>query len=355
MDWSFSGRFDRFEYTRVDSKTLENVEVLDVVADGGSIEYNDLTALKVSATVPLLGRLDLGEDWLRIYSIHVLDDEEVRLAHATLMLSVPSYTLTSKRSFEGPLVQGTAELYSLLHILEEQVTDVPLSIPAGTLAVQYAASLISSAGLSVQSDESAAVLNSGATFDAGTPYLEIVNWLLDYAGFDSAEIDGYGNVQLRRYTDPSALSPVVIFRDDDECTFFEGVVQQFNMHDVPNKVIVIMTNEETTLTSVAVNDDPQSRYSTVSRGRAITRVETVTQAESQAALDAVAESVLRTATSAVESVVVSHVFVPFETGQAGRLIYAQAEMDFVGVAASKTLTLSHGMPCETRFRRFVRM
>jgi hypothetical protein len=355
MDWSSSGRADRFEYTRVSAKSFEDMETLDVVSDGGTVTYNDLTTTKVSAELPLLYRLDIGNDYLRVYSISEFDGESVRIAHATLMPSSPTYTLTSKRGFNGASVQGTAKLYSLLHVLEEVAVDVPLSIDAGTLAVDYAMSLVVLAGLDVQSDASMSKLTAPAIFDAGTTYMEIINWLLDYAGFRSASVDGYGTVQFRRYVDPSALSPVVVFRDGEGCVFFEGVAHELDLFDVPNKIIVVMTNEDATMTGIAINDDPASRYSTVGRGRVITRVETVTQAESQEALDDMAASALRQATSAVESVEVEHVYVPFEMGQAGQLIYTQADTDFIGVAVSQTLTLTPGMPSKTRFRRFVRM
>jgi hypothetical protein len=358
MDWSSSGRTDTFRYVRVDRASFAETEVLDMVQDGGEVTYNDLTALKASGSVPLIGELDIANDYLRIYSISTLGGETEQIAHGTFLPSVPSLTLTSKRGENEELKTGTAALYSLLQLLAEQAVDAPYSVASGVNALGRAKSLIASVGLNVVADASTAVLVTAANFDAGTSYLEIVNWLLRYADFDSAEVDGYGNVVLKRYVDPAMLSPVVTFGAGPDCIFMEGVVHEFDMREVPNKVVAVMSGQDSTMTATAVNEDPFSRYSTVRRNRTIVHVEQVSQIETQAALDEAAKRTLQQLTSAVESVEFDHVFLPFSTGQAARLDYTLPDMevlDFVGVASSKTVKLSIGMPCRTRLRKFVRM
>jgi hypothetical protein len=353
MDWLSSDREDAFEYTRV-NKAGEDVEILDIIQDGGQIDYNDLSSLKVSGSLPLIGKLDIGNDYVRVYSISELDGETVRIAHGTFIPSVPSFTLTDKRSFDGPLVTGTVKLYSLLQILEEYAVDKPYSVPAGTNAVGRAVTLVGSMGLRVVSDNSTSLLKGTMSFDAGISYLEIINDLLKYAGFDTAEIDGYGNVIFKTYQDPALLEPVVTFSDDDRSIFNPEVPYEFDMAEVPNKVIAVVENQDTVMTAVAINADPMSRYSTVRREKVVTYTENASQIETQAELNALAQRVLQEKTSAVESVEIEHSYIPYDMGQAALLDYQRAETSFVGVAASKTLALSRGMTCRTRFRRFVR-
>jgi hypothetical protein len=252
------------------------------------------------------------------------------------------------------LKTGSAGIYSVLQVLYERRTKTALSIPKDTVAVSRAALMVQECGLPLVASPSAAALVGDISYKAGTTYLKIINDLLQYAGFDSAEVDGYGNVLFVPYTDPASLSPVITFQDGLNCVFMEPVSHELNILDVPNVVIAVWSSTDGYLEAVAINDSPDNRYSTISRGREIPHLEEVSEIESQAALDALAARVLREKTSAVESVVIRHVDQRFEMGQAARLIYAKADTDFTGVAVTKDLTLSLGIPCETRFRRFVR-
>jgi hypothetical protein len=364
MDWHSSGRIDAFEYTRVDKNTFEDKEIITVLENGGQIDRNALTPLKVSATVPFFEWLDVGNDYLRIYSISTLFGETVRIAHGTFLVSVPSSTLSDSRNeykdetgeiYSVPLRRGTANLYSLLLLLQEQKLREPLTIYAGTQTVLKAFEIITDAGLNVIADGSLTGLQKNASFDTGTTYLEIVNWLLDYAGFNSANVDGYGNIILKRYQDPSSLSPVVVFSDTDpKCTFAPDVLHEFDIFSVPNQVILTVSNADTVMNSIATNDDPNSRYSTVSRGRIIAHTETIDDIESQAALDAKAQQILISLTSAVESVIVKHPYEPFEMLDGALLNYSKAEVTVSGSIPSSKTILKISMPCETRVRRFVR-
>jgi hypothetical protein len=322
------------------------------VLDGGSVEDNDLTAIKSSGQVSYHGTLDIGTDYLRIYSDSLSADrsETVTVAHGTYLVSVTQRTLRDTTS------EGTAELYSLLLLLDEDVTPEPYSVPAGTVAVTRAAEIVRARGLKVQADSSTAALTAPMTFDAGIKWLDVVNDLLSFASVSSAGIDAYGTVLFRRYVDPSALTPVITFRDSvDGAHFAEGVVWEFDTSAVPNKVVAIKSSQDSVMTAVAINDDPRSRDSTVSRGRTFAATETVNDIEDQAALDALAQRLLVQKTSAVESLEVEHPYQPFDIGVAGRLIYKLRDTDFVGVSVRRTLTLSKGLICKTRFRRFVRM
>ncbi|MDR0513850.1 MAG: hypothetical protein LBG81_01635 [Coriobacteriaceae bacterium] len=337
-------------YTRVDPITKADKDELDTILDGGSIELNSSSDIKAAGTVPFIGSLDLRNDYLRIYSESFLNDETTRVAHGTFLVATPSFEL------HGDTIKGRADLYSLLQLLSEASIGAPLSLPAGTIVVDYAKNLVEDIGLSVIGDYSDRTLNDVANFDAGTSLLEVVNWLLAYGGFSSADVDGYGNVLMARYQDPSILAPVVEFTDGKDCVFLPGVLHEQDFFNVPNQVIAIMSNMDRVMTATAINADPNNRYSTIARGgRTITQVEQVSDIASQDALQALAEKLLSEKTSAVETIEIKHVYQPFRIGDAGRLNYSQAGFLFIGVAVRSTRELSVGMPCTTRFNRFVRM
>ena len=338
MNWFSSGRVDTFRFVRVRWGTWTETEELEGII-GGSLDYILEPAL--------------GSDLVRVYSdsYYPPTGERTSIAQGTYLASTPSST------YRGAIEEGTADLYGVLHVLAEDSFAEPLVVPAGTRAVDKAAEIVREAGLPVVASESPATLGSPAVFDdKDTSKLDAVNWLLDFAGFASAGCDGYGTVLMQPYQDPSLRLPVLALEDDGACIFRSGVVREYDTFDVPNVVVVVCSNAQAgSMTAKAVNDDPQSAFSTVARGREIVRKETVSDIASQEALQAKAEALLAAKTSMVEGFEITHAFVPLEMGDVCSLTYRKAGVhrdDLVAVRQS--LKLKPGMECTTRFRRFPR-
>ncbi len=348
-DWFRSSRLDSFRYAEVDRSTMLDIRDLDSIEEtGGSIKYQDSTELKVSADLPFVGDISLGSNYIRVYSTSVCDNEEITILHGTFIPSRPS------TDYSGAVATGTLDCYSLLKILEDTALEEPLTIEAESNPVGEATRLIARAGLPCIADESTTLLSTSHSYDAGTSYLKVCNDLVTIAGFTTLGIDASGAVRLVRAKEPSQLTPVYILRDDvDNVIFSPQVAHDLDIFEVPNKVIAIKSNakDSTPLIAVAVNDDPLSIYSTVSRGRVVAKV---SDAENQAGLAAIASRVLIEKSSTVESIDLSHPYLPYNIGDALRLVYTKHELDFTGVAVSKTLELKRGMPCKTCLKRFTR-
>lgn len=352
MNWFSSGRVDSFRFVRVRWGTWTETEELEGII-GGTLERNDSTAIKASGSLDYILEPALGSDLVRVYSdsYYPPTGERTSIAQGTYLASTPSST------YRGAIEEGTADLYGVLHVLAEDAFAEPLVVPAGTRAVEKAAEIVREAGLPVVASESPATLGSPAVFDdKDTSKLDAVNWLLDFAGFASAGCDGYGTMLMQPYQDPSLRLPVLALEDDGACIFRSGVVREYDTFDVPNVVVVVCSNAQAgSMTAKAVNDDPQSAFSTVARGREIVRKETVSDIASQEALQAKAEALLAAKTSMVEGFEIDHAFVPLEMGDVCSLTYRKAGVhrdDLVAVRQS--LKLKPGMECTTRFRRFPR-
>ena len=108
------------------------------------------------------------------------------------------------------------------------------------------------------------------------------------------------------------------------------------------------------MTSTVINSDPLSRYSTVARGREVGTSDTINDIDSQAALDVLAARKLAEKTSAVESVEVSHPYIPFALGVAIALDYTSHSLSFEGTSVRKAINLVVGAPVNTRLRKFIR-
>ena len=343
MNWFSSGRVDTFRFVRVRWGTWTETEELEGII-GGTLERNDSTAIKASGSLDYILEPALGSDLVRVYSdsYYPPTGERTSIAQGTYLASTPSST------YRGAIEEGTADLYGVLHVLAEDSFAEPLVVPA---------EIVREAGLPVVASESPATLGSPAVFDdKDTSKLDAVNWLLDFAGFASAGCDGYGTVLMQPYQDPSLRLPVLALEDDGACIFRSGVVREYDTFDVPNVVVVVCSNAQAgSMTAKAVNDDPQSAFSTVARGREIVRKETVSDIASQEALQAKAEALLAAKTSMVEGFEITHAFVPLEMGDVCSLTYRKAGVhrdDLVAVRQS--LKLKPGMECTTRFRRFPR-
>lgn len=346
MDWKRPGRLDRFEYLRVslDGRVLGRLSNIT----GGQISENLNTGLKASGVITAVGGLDVGNDLVRIELVSTLDGEEARVALGTFFVATPVAQVTDTA------VTVDADLYSTLLVLDEGAVQATYSIPAGTNALAHARALVEAVGLTVIADDSSAITTVASTFEAGTSYLEIVNHLLDFAGFGSAQPDGYGRVVMRPYADPTSRQPIWTFTDADGSSMLPELEDELDWFHTPNVVVVTMSNEEEGLIAVAKNTNPASPTSTVSRGREIVRCETVDDAPSQAALQAKADALLVTSSQLLQRITLKHAFAPVALGDVVAVRYTAAGIDYTLTVRTRDLDLSPGVPTTTETRRFIR-
>jgi hypothetical protein len=348
VDWRSSGRIDGFRYMRVDRHTHQDTVELGNILDGGTISRNSLTALKSSASVGYQGDMDIGNDYLRIYSESSLGGETATVAHGTYIVSTPESEVGER------LATGTASLYSLLLLLQRRRLGLPLSIPAGTVAVTRAKEMAQEVGLRVLASMSTAALTSDKAYDSNMTWLEVVNDLLEFAGFRSVTVDGMGNARMDAIRDLSAVAPSVEFRSGAGSVHAPIVRRTLDAFDVPNRLTVVCSRpDQPPIAATAVNDDPSNRYSTVSVGAVIdAETETVDDIANMDTLMALARHKLIMKTSAVESHLLTHSYVPLEMDDG--VLVEHGGSTFVGVAVSSDMRLTPGMVCETRIRDFVR-
>ena len=342
MDWSQSGRQDRFEFARVTLQGRE-VEILDNVV-GGQISENLNTSLKASGVLQAVGGLDIGNDLVRVYL--VTGDE--RIALGTFFVATPV------ASIGDGVVTVDAECYSTLLVLDEDALETMMSIPAGTNAVAAARAFAESTGLTVFTGESSATTTTSAVYKPGTTLLEVVNDLLDFAGFAAAQVDGYGRVIMRPATDPLSQSPVWTFRDDEASIMLPEMEDELDWYHTPNVVVLTMSNDAGDMVAVARNDDPASPLSIASRGRRIVRMEDVDDTPNQAALQAKADLLLTTSSQLLQRITLSHSYAPIALGDVIAVEYGAAGIEYVLTVRTRELTLTEGVPTTTEARRFVR-
>ena len=351
MNWLADGRTDRFRYVRVAWPDMTELGEVDGVT-GATIKESTLTSLKASGEVEYANPIDIGDDLLRIYSVSRLGDEAETVCHGTFFVTTPS------SSWSGVVRSGKADMFSVLWILQQNKTTETFTAQAGENAVALAESLAGGHGnnLPVVATASPATLNASHTWDAGTTYLDIVNWLLDFAGYNSISCDAYGNALMTPYVDPADKAVGVVFSDTRDSVSEPGFTHELDAFEIPNKVTVICSNADSEpMVAHAVNDDPENPYSIAARRKLLVRVETVSDIASQEALDAKARELLRTSMSVVETVEVKHSYQSFCVGDAIQMDYSKAGYAKKLISVSREMQMVPGIRCTTRARRFVNL
>ena len=155
-----------------------------------------------------------------------------------------------------------------------------IHLSAGTLYTTAIKQILGAAGIySVITTPSSATLQEDREdWSVGTSLLKVVNNLLAEINYASLWFDSRGNAILQPSVTPSVnnINHVLSDRPRDSLTekierLLPGYSINTDVYDSPNVFICICSNpdKDDDLVAVAVNDDPKSPISTVSRGRRI--------------------------------------------------------------------------------------
>lgn len=349
MNWTKEGRLDRFRYVRVKWPQMTEVGQIEGITSA-SITESSLSTLKASGTFDYVMPVDIGDDLVRIYSDSTLGEQTATICHGTFFATTPVSLMSARTK------SGTADMYSVLWVLQQNKVEQTYTVEAGSNAVSLAANLARGNGnnLPVIATASNAKVNTSHTWDAGTTYLEIVNWLLEFAGYSSAAVDAYGNVLMAPYVEPSDKAASAVFSDTQDSVSAPEFTHEFDTYEVPNKVTLICSNAENApMVAHAVNNDPENPYSIVSRKKTLVRVETITDIASQEALEQKAKELLHSSMSVVEAIEISHSYQPFQVGDAIEVDYTKSGYTKKLASVSREMEMVPGIRCTTRARRFV--
>ncbi len=347
IDWTLGGRKTRIRYVRVSWPDMGELGEISGVT-GCTVEENSLSSLKASGSLDYAGMDDIGDDLVRVYSHSEVAGEGETVCHATLFAVTPS------SKWSGPSKTGTADLYSVLWVMQQSGPEGTYTVDAGENAVAVAAGIAEDCGLKAVATACAKTVTTSHIWDDGASWLEIANWLLDFAGYGSATVDAYGNVVMAPYVDPGSKAVAWTFSDSESGVSDPEILHEYDTYSVPNVVRAVCSNADgDPMVSVAINDDPENPYSTVRRKKRIVRTETVSDIENKAALDAKAEELLKAGMSVVEKIEVKHSWARFAVGDAVQIDYRKSGKVMKMGAVSRTCKMTPDLDCTTVTRRFV--
>ena len=251
--WNGNRHDEQFIYRRVAWGTWQEHEEYDWITNG-SIEQSADTELKVTGSFDFEGYVLPNEsDLIRVY-YQFTDDYNTRASTAIATLLVSYADLDYYDTLKGVKSSGTLDGQSVLSILDDKKIGVPETIRRNSNAVYEAEQLAIECGLQTNTEPSSFALSADHTFDAGTSYLEMVNWLLTTAGYTEAFPDPYGVVQMLSYATAQQRTDYAIFANNDESIMYPEIVETNDWQQTPNVVRLIYNTDDACVAAWARNE-----------------------------------------------------------------------------------------------------
>ncbi len=349
MDWDrpFSASF---RLALVDRATGGESPAGDVLVEGGTLTRDDGTSTKESASVTVVGSFDPDPMLVRLYADVSQGGQTYPVALGTFDAAV------DRSSYDGSALSLSVSLDGRLSELASDGFDAPFTVEAGTPPVAYAASIAEAAGFTVVSDPSTFTLSQARSYglDEDASKLDVINDLLDAAGFTAARTDEMGRLLLTRYMEPSERPVVARYASGTGSTLMEDVTDEADSSEIANVVVVVYSTQDATVVGTAVDSDPTSRWSTVARGRRIVKRYRYDELVSQEEADAKAAQLLATAQSVVRHVTFSSPYRPVRLADAVEVDVPEAGVSDSFAVRSQRVSLSAGMVVRTEARSYVR-
>jgi hypothetical protein len=305
-----------------DGNRLE--ELTDALV-AGSISMNlDRDAGKVSASFTLTDpdRVRPYVDFLKPELLIEFDDGRPSIEHPLGFYA--TRTPSAERTIERySAVFECEDLTRLLGLSAYTATD---NVPSARNIVTEIEETVGEANLTLTAfPATTRTTSKDLTFPVGTTRLDKINELLKSIGFYQAYPNRDGRITSREIVALDQLQPVATLTDAD---VLGPIATQTTDQTLVNVVVVVKDDAaDAPLTAIARNDDPASPTSTVSTGFAFTRVERVSELQTQAEVDGYAARLLAEARSYYQTATVN-IWPDWPLG-----IYETVELDLTGELA----------------------
>lgn len=332
-NWSASMQ-QTFEYYTVDPGTWKDVKLLDNVKSCTITRDSDTETLG-SATFDIAE--PVGECYIRVYLVAIQNGISERFPLGTFLVQTPS------SSFDGRVRAVSIDAYTPLLELKESPPPLGYSILEGSNIMNMAYQLCREyARAPVVRTDCSTTLFYDFVADTSDTWLTFITDLIANAKYTFA-LDENGRILFAPKQDTASLQPVWTYTDDNSSILYPSISIDHDLYEVPNVVEVIYSNGSDSHYAKAVNDDPNSPISTVSRGRIIKK--RVTDPDligdpTEYQIQEYANQLLRELSSLEYTVSYSHGYCPVRLGDCVRLNYERA-----GISGVKAKVTSQTIKC----------
>ncbi|MGG5739672.1 hypothetical protein [Bacillus cereus group sp. IBL03679] len=192
-------------------------------------------------------------------------------------------------------------------------------------------------------------------FPMGAPIIDIINKMLDTAGYTPLWVDANGVFRSQPYVLPTDRPVEYTYQDDELSVTYNGMNEELDLFNTANYVIVVQSNvEEAPLWQARANNDPLSPLSTVSTGRRIVDCREVDNLGTQAEVDAYAQRILQETTMTYQKIQFHTALMPFHEYQdCIRVRYSELDIDDRYIETGWKMQLKVGGEMEHEARKVV--
>lgn len=314
--------------------------------EGGQLQHSAATTVRSGGSLEIVDLDDI--DWLHARVKITRSANDLAWPRGIYVPSVPV-----ERIVEGERIYQV-ELLGKLTLLAQNEQQGWIEIPENSNITDVVRDLLLANEYdNLRITDSDARLRSGLTFKPQTPLLEILNALLEAAGYWSMTADGNGAFVAAPYVRPGDRISRYKLVDGENAIYVDDIKHAKNDFEIPNMFFAHQqeTSDAPPLVGVAVNDDPKNPYSTVARGQVISREEEGLELATQGLLDAYAARKLDEFMGRSWSVELQHAPLPLDINDAVEVERSGTDITGLHTVQSITEGLDFDSDFQTNFRK----
>lgn len=333
VDWKASMQ-QSFEFYTVDPTTWKDDKPLKTVKSC-TINRDSEAETLGSATFDIDGQFK--ECYVRVYLVTTQNGVTERHPLGTFLVHTPS------SSFDGKVKSTSMDAYTPLLELKEKQPPIGFSLSIGE-------NIMKKAQILAQENMRGVVLPADSDTDLTHNFVAESDetWLTYLTALIANDkktfyLDEMGRVLFNPIQETAALQPVETFDDSNSSILYPEVTIDHDIYGIPNVVEVVCSTGTNSFCYKAINDDPNSPTSTVSRGRTITHRVTdpeISGVADEASVKAYAIQLLKDLSTVEYTISYTHGYCPVRLGDCVRLNYTRA-----GIYDVKAKVVSQSIQC----------
>lgn len=276
-----SARKVRYEYT-VSNAADEHLGMLEI--ENGSVSFDSKAEVMrtFKGTVKESELMNLSCIDYRVTPWMCLEISEGREAKWPLGV----FLVTPSKSMSNNINTIVLTGYDLSKIPYDHKSTSRVYVPAGAVYTSYVQQLLGEDVSRLEVEGSTLTKSYDQEWEIGESRLSIINTLLAGINYNPVHFDEFGVGRVDRYVMPNDQEITGQYIADNTSVIIDGISVSSDKFSIPNKWIRYTENADADYyISSYSNDDPDSPYSTVSRGRVIVDSDSVDDIASQAELD----------------------------------------------------------------------
>lgn len=337
-DWTAQMK-QEFEYYTVDPGTWKDVSLITTVKSC-SIDRDYTADTLGSASFDVDEQL--GERYIRSYLVTIQNGVRERHPLGIHLVQTP------KESFNGRVTSYSLDAYTPLIELKENQPPLGYYCAKGSNVMDTAYLImrdhVRAPIVRATSDD---ILYGDFVSNSDDTWLTFLSDLVANANFIIG-LDELGRIIFEPKQDYKSLQPRYTYTDDNSSILYPEIELERDLYGIPNVVEVVYSDDGIYYYAVAVNDDPNSETSTISRGREITkRIENPEFAgePTQAMVDRYAEDQLRNLSTLQYTLTYKHGYNDVKIGDCVRLNYRRANLkDIKARVTQQSIDCTQGCP-----------